>query len=76
MAQAGPYQLFLATEPGAGRVVAQAINASEWEDIVGTVDGDSSVLILTENFLFQRLVYERLKYFVKDSGENAIEFVK
>lgn len=76
VAQSGPYQLLLVTDPGAGRVVAQAINASEWEDIVGTVDGDSSVLILTENFLFQRLVYERLKYFATDSGEYEIEFVK
>ena len=61
---AGPYQTLLVTDPGAGRVVAQAIDESEWEDIVGTVHGDSSVLILTENFFFQRLVYERLKYFL------------
>jgi transcriptional regulator of arginine metabolism len=74
--QAGPYQLLLVTDPGAGRVVAQAINESEWEDIVGTIDGDSSVLILTENFLFQRLVYERIKYFATSDGEYEIEFVK
>lgn len=67
--QAGPYQLLLVTDPGAGRVVSQAILDSEWEDIVGTVDGDSSVLILTENFVFQRLVYERLKYFLRANGE-------
>jgi transcriptional regulator of arginine metabolism len=65
---AGPYQTLLITDPGAGRVVAQAIDESEWEDIVGTVNGDNSVLILTENFLFQRLVYERLKYFLGSAG--------
>ncbi len=69
---AGPYQTLLVTDPGAGRVVAQAIAESAWEDVVGTVNGDSSVLILTENFFFQRLVYERLKYFLTESGENEI----
>lgn len=70
--QAGPYQLLLITEPGAGRLVSQAILDSGWEDIVGTVDGDSSVLILTENFVFQRLVYERLKYLLTADGEREI----
>jgi transcriptional regulator of arginine metabolism len=69
---AGPYQTLLVTDPGAGRVVSQAIDESEWEDIAGTVDGDSSVLILTENFFFQRLVYERLKYFMSDDGEKPL----
>lgn len=67
--QAGPHQLLLVTNPGAGRVVAQAIEDSQWEDIVGTVNGDSSVLILTENFIFQRLVYERLKHFLGEDND-------
>lgn len=67
--QAGPYQLLLVTNPGAGRVVAQAIEDSGWEEIVGTVNGDSSVLILTENFMFQRLVYERLKHFLGEDND-------
>jgi transcriptional regulator of arginine metabolism len=66
--QAGPYQLLVITEPGAGRIVSQAINDSEWEDVVGTIDGDSAVLILTENFFFQRLVYERIKYYARLDG--------
>ncbi len=69
---AGPYQTLVVTEPGAGRVVAQAISESEWEEVVGTIDGDSSVLILTENFFFQRLVYERLKYFLRSDEERVI----
>jgi transcriptional regulator of arginine metabolism len=73
---AGPYQTLLVTDPGAGRMVAQAITESEWEDIVGTVNGDSSVLILTENFFFQRLVYERLKYYLSADGENGLVFAE
>lgn len=70
--QAGPYQLLLVTAPGAGRMVSQAINDSAWEDVVGTVDGDSSVLILTENSFFQRLVYERLKHYLTADGKREI----
>ena len=74
--QAGPYQLLIVTEPGAGRTVSQAINDSEWEDVVGTIDGDSAVLILTENFFFQRLVYERIKHHIRADGRNEIFEVK
>jgi transcriptional regulator of arginine metabolism len=69
---AGPYQTLLVTDPGAGRIVAQAIAESAWEDIVGTVDGNSAVLILTENSFFQKLVYERLKYFLSNDGESEV----
>ena len=70
---AGPHMTLLVTDPGAGRVVAQGIADSEWEDIVGTVNGDDSVLILTENFFFQRLVYERLRYFLGSDGREIVE---
>jgi len=69
---AGPYQTLLVTDQGAGRVVCQAIADSGWEDIVGVIDGDSTVLILTESFFFQRLVYERLKYFLGAEGEIVL----
>ena len=70
--QAGSYQLLVVTDPGAGRVVAQAIDDADWEDVVGTVDGDRAVLILTENFFFQRLVYERIKYYARAEGRNDL----
>jgi transcriptional regulator of arginine metabolism len=62
---AGPYQTLLVTEPGAASVVAQAIDAAEWEDIVGTLAGDNSVLILTDNQFFQKLLFDRLRYFME-----------
>jgi transcriptional regulator of arginine metabolism len=61
---AGPHQTLLITEPGAAGVVAQAIDASQWEDIVGTLAGANSVLILTDNALFQKLLFDRLRYFM------------
>ena len=62
---AGPYQTLLITEAGAAGVVAQAIDAAEWEDIVGTLAGDNSVLILTENAFFQKLLFDRLRYYME-----------
>ena len=67
---AGPYQILLVTDAGAAGVVAQAIDASGWEDIVGTLAGDDSVLILTENAFFQKLLYDRLKYYLQEEREE------
>jgi transcriptional regulator of arginine metabolism len=67
---AGPHQLLLVTDPGAGPVVAQAIEDDQWLDLVGTVSGHSSVLLLTDNFLFQKLVYQRIRHYL------GMEFVK
>ncbi|MEA2600805.1 MAG: transcriptional regulator of arginine metabolism [Acidobacteriota bacterium] len=70
---AGPYQTLLITEPGAAGIVAQAIDAAEWEDIVGTLAGDSSVLILTEHVFFQRLLFDRLRYYMAAEVEEKAE---
>lgn len=66
--QAGPHQILLTTERGAGPAVAEAIDEDRWEDLVGTVAGHNSVLLLTENFFFQKLVYQRLRYFMSEVG--------
>jgi transcriptional regulator of arginine metabolism len=68
---AGPYQLLLVTKEGAGNVVGRALDDDDWEDVVGTLAGYSSVLILTENGFFQKLVHERLKWYLQgeESGE-------
>jgi transcriptional regulator of arginine metabolism len=68
----GPYQILLVTDPGAGRMVAQALNESAWEDVVGTVDGDSSVLVLTENVFFQRVVYSKLRHYLSEGDESSL----
>jgi transcriptional regulator of arginine metabolism len=66
---AGPFQTLLLTDPGAAGLVAQAIDESEWEDIVGTLAGDNSVLVLTENSFFQRMLFDRIKYYAGDEYE-------
>jgi transcriptional regulator of arginine metabolism len=65
---AGPYQILLVTDRGAGPAVAEAIDEDRWEDIVGTVAGHNSVLLLTENFFFQKLAYQRLRYHLSEVG--------
>ncbi|HEY4588735.1 MAG TPA: hypothetical protein VII86_05885 [Thermoanaerobaculia bacterium] len=61
---AGPPNLLIVTDPGAGPAVAQAIEDGEWPDLVGTVSGHSSVLLLTDNLLFQKLVYQRIRHYL------------
>ncbi|MGH7487126.1 MAG: arginine repressor [bacterium] len=70
---AGPYQTLLVTEPGAGRLVGQALDSAQWEDVVGTLAGDNSVLILTDHAFSQKLLFERLKYYLKDLEEDVEE---
>lgn len=55
-------------------MVAQALEESGWEDIVGILEGNSGVLILTENFFFQRLVYSRLRHYL--GAEEGYEIVE
>jgi len=68
--QAGPHNLLIVTDPGAGAAVAQAIEDDEWPDLVGTVSGHSSVLLLTDNFFFQKLVYQRIRRYL--GMENVV----
>jgi len=65
---AGPHLTLLVTEPGAGALVAQAIEESKWDEIEGTVAGLNSVLILTRDALFQKLLLQRLQFYLRDNG--------
>ena len=70
---AGPYQMLILTQEGAGAAVAAAIDASDWEDLVGTVAGYSSVLLLTEHKFFQEMLIHRLKFFRDEYGAEGEE---
>ncbi len=65
---AGPYQTVLFTQEGAGNAVAAAIDESDWEDLVATVPGYRTVLLLTEHKFFQDLLLLRLKFFNDEYG--------
>jgi transcriptional regulator of arginine metabolism len=39
--------LVLKTTPGSAQPVAAALDSSEWPDIVGTIAGDDTILIIT-----------------------------
>jgi transcriptional regulator of arginine metabolism len=70
MNAAGPHNLLIVTDPGSGSMVAQAIEDDQWPDLIGTVSGHSSVLLLTDNFFFQKLVYQRIRYYL--GMENVV----
>ena len=63
---AGPNLALVLTQPGAGAVVAQAIEESAWEEIEGTVAGINSVLVLTHDAFFQTLFSVRLQGYLRD----------
>jgi transcriptional regulator of arginine metabolism len=65
---AGPNLMLLRTQPGAGALVGQALDESEWDEVEGTVAGLNSVLILTHDAFFQRIVNLRLQGYLRDDG--------
>jgi transcriptional regulator of arginine metabolism len=63
---AGPHLILLRTQPGAGALVSQALDESEWDEVEGTVAGLNSVLILTHDAFFQKIVNMRLQGYLRD----------
>ena len=73
----GPYMTLLTTSAGAGHLVAEVLESSEWEDIDGIVAGHSSVLLLTQHKFFQDLVFGRLKYYMdSEFGEGEHDTIE
>ncbi|MFL6293116.1 MAG: hypothetical protein ACJ759_19660 [Thermoanaerobaculia bacterium] len=65
---AGPNLTLLVTQPGAGALVAQSIEESEWDEVEGTVAGLNSVLVLTHDAFFQKLLSMRLQGYLRNDG--------
>jgi transcriptional regulator of arginine metabolism len=42
-------QIVLKTTPGMAQAVAAAIDAAQWQDVLGTVGGDDTILIIARN---------------------------
>jgi transcriptional regulator of arginine metabolism len=53
--------LVVKTVPGSAQSVAVAIDAESWDDVVGTVAGDDTILIITANNKKARQLQSRLE---------------
>jgi transcriptional regulator of arginine metabolism len=73
MAKTADQMVFIATSPGAGTIVAEAIEACFADDIVGTVAGYRSVLVLLQHKFFRDLFFDRLKDIFEPSDEDQDE---
>ena len=66
-------QVLVVTHPGAGLFVGDRLEASGWEDIVGTVVGYSSVHIFTQNKFFRDLVFLLLEHYLDPRRKDEEE---
>ena len=57
---AGPSLTVLRTTVGAAQSVALAIDKARWPEVVGTIAGDDTIFIATENARMQRRLHEHL----------------
>ncbi|MEA2563595.1 MAG: transcriptional regulator of arginine metabolism [Acidobacteriota bacterium] len=69
---AGPNIIIVKTQPGAGALVSQALDESQWDEVEGTVAGLSSVLILTHDAFFQKIVNTRLQGYLRDGDAGQL----
>jgi transcriptional regulator of arginine metabolism len=58
---AGPSLTVLRTTVGAAQSVALAIDKARWPEVVGTIAGDDTIFIATENARTQRQLHEHLR---------------
>jgi len=57
-------QVVIKTSPGSAQPVSAAIDAEEWEEVVGTIGGDDTILAITPNTRAAAQLAQRLrKYF-------------
>lgn len=57
-------QVVIMTSPGSAQPVSAAIDAEEWEEVVGTIGGDDTILAITPNAkAAEKLAHRLRKYF-------------
>jgi transcriptional regulator of arginine metabolism len=61
MLPAGASLTVVRTSIGAAQSVAVAIDRAEWPEVVGTISGDDTIFIATEDARAQRKLRERLR---------------
>jgi transcriptional regulator of arginine metabolism len=63
---AGANLTILATDPGAARIVALAIQKARWPEVVGIVSDDATIFIATDDQLSQKLVFLHIKALLEE----------
>jgi transcriptional regulator of arginine metabolism len=63
---AGANLTILATDPGAARIVALAIQKAHWPEVVGIVSDDATIFIATDDQLSQKLVFLHIKALLEE----------
>ena len=58
---AGPSLTVIKTTVAAAQSVAEAIDSSDWPEVVGTLAGENTIFVATENARAQRKLGERLR---------------
>ncbi len=58
---AGPSLTVVRTTIGTAQSIAVVLDRSDWPEIIGTISGDDTIFIATENAQQQRKVIERLR---------------
>ena len=71
MNPAGHNLLVISTVPGTARIVATAIDGTGWDDVVGTVAGDDTVLVATATVRAQKRVLQQLNLALEELDEGA-----
>lgn len=65
---AGPNILVVQTPPGSANAVAEAIDRVRWPEVVGTLAGDNTLLVLTRSRRYQQRVEARLEELLKEKA--------
>lgn len=59
--RSGVNQIVLRTPPGSAMMLAAAIDEADWPEIIGTLGGDDTVLVLLEDPKLTPIVLQRFK---------------
>ncbi|HEX2225195.1 MAG TPA: arginine repressor [Thermoanaerobaculia bacterium] len=63
--RSGPYITVMLTSPGAAKVVAWAVDAAGWPEVLGTVAGEDTIFVTTASEEGQTAFIQRLKKYLK-----------
>jgi len=71
-----PQQILIVTQPGAGALLGEAIEAAGLEDVVAIIAGHSAVVVFIENLFFLDVVWGHLRDDFGGGGEEEKKAAK